>query len=110
MIKYALIALACATGLSSAAMADDDIAVSASDGLTWTASVNLADLNLTERRDRVALRIRLKQAVRAVCDTDAACTYTAERNAARQASNVIASANGWVSAAAPARIMVSGVH
>lgn len=109
MIKHALVALACVAGLSTAALADDDIAVSANDGITRTATVNVADLNLARSSGKVALRARLKKAVDAVCADDAACNYTTEREAARVASNAIASANGQL-AMAPSSLTVSGAR
>jgi UrcA family protein len=109
MFKHALIALACTAGLSTAALADDDIAVSGPDGLSRTATINIADLNLTQARGKVALRARLKKAVDAVCADDAACNYTTERQAARIASDAIASANGRL-ALAPASLTVGAVR
>lgn len=106
MTKYALIALACAAGLSSAAFADSDISVSGGDGLTRTASVNIADLNLTKANGKVALRARMKKAVNAVCAEDAECNYTTERQAARLASDAIASANGQLAMATPTHLTV----
>jgi UrcA family protein len=109
MFKHALIALVCAAGMSTAAMADSDIAVSGPDGLSRTATVNIADLNLTEARGKVALRQRMKAAVEAVCASDAACNYTAERQAARLTSNAIAAANGQLAMATPTSVSV-GAH
>ncbi len=101
MIKYALIALACTAGLSTAALAqNDDIAVSA---------VN-ADLDLTRSRGKVALHSRLRKAVRAVCANDAACSYTAERESARQGSAAIAAAHSQLAMAKPTHLTVSGAH
>lgn len=110
MTKYALIALACAAGLSTAAVADSDIAVSGNDGYTRSATVRIADLNLTQASGKAALRTRLKKAVDAVCATDAACNYTAERDTARLASNAIASANGQLAMATPTHLTVSGAR
>lgn len=106
MTKYALLALACAAGLSSAAFADSDIAVSGADGLTRTASVNLADLDLTKANGKVALHARMKKAVRAVCADDAACGYTTERQAAQLSSAAIASASGQLAMAAPTHLTI----
>jgi UrcA family protein len=107
MTKYALLALACAAGLSSAAFAEDnDIAVSGADGITRTAEVNIADLDLTKANGKVALHARMKKAVNAVCAEDAACNYTTERQAARLASNAIASANGQLAMATPTHLTV----
>ena len=105
MTRYALLALACAAGLSSAAYADD-IAVSGADGLSRTASVNVADLDLRKANGKVALHARMKKAVRAVCADDAACNYTTERQAARLASDAIASANGRLAMATPSHLTV----
>ncbi|WP_340317835.1 UrcA family protein [Rhizorhabdus argentea] len=111
MIKYALIALACSAGLSTAALAaPEDIAVAATDALTRTATVNIADLDLNQARGKVVLHSRLKQAVRAVCETDAACNYQAERETARLASNAIAAASGEMASAMPTRLMVRGAR
>lgn len=110
MFKHALLALACTAGLSTAALADSDIAVSGPDGLTRTATVNIADLNLTEARGKVALHARLKKAVRAVCAADAACNYTAERQSARLASDAIASASGRLAMATPASLTIGGAY
>lgn len=109
MIKHALVALGCVAGLSTAALADADISVSAADGLTRSATVSIADLNLAQPQGKVALRSRLKKAVDAVCADDAACNYSAEREAARLASNAIASANGQL-AMAPSSLTVSGAR
>ena len=108
MTKYALIALACVAGLSTAAFAQDDsdIAVSGADGFTRTASVNIADLDLTRAHGKAALRTRMKRAVVAVCAEDAACNYTTERQAAAVASNAIASANSQMAMAAPTHLSV----
>ena len=109
MIKHALVALACAAGLSTAALADTDISVSANDGFTRSATVGIADLNLAQPQGKVVLRARLKKAVDAVCAEDAACNYSAEREAARLASNAIASANGQM-AMGPKSLTVSGAR
>lgn len=110
MFKYALIALACTASLSSAAIADDDIAVSARDGLTWTAKVNIADLNLKQNRDKAQLLQRMRKAVHAVCEFDAVCNYRTEIQAFRLASQAIASANGRMASAAPTHVTLSGAH
>lgn len=107
MTKYALIALACAAGLSTAAIAaEDDIAVSATDHFSYSASVNIADLNLTQARGKAVLHTRMKRAVRAVCADDAVCNYTTERESARLASNAIAAANSKMASAAPTRLLL----
>jgi len=106
MTRYALLALACAASLSSAAFAQDDIAVSGPDGLSRTASVTIADLDLTRANGKVALHSRMKKAVRAVCGDDAACNYTTERQAAAMSSDAIASANGQLAMATPTHLTV----
>lgn len=106
MTRYALLALACAAGLSSSAFAESDIAVSGADGFTRTASVSLADLDLTKANGKVALHARMKNAVRAVCADDAACNYTTERQAARLSADAIASASGQLAMAAPTHLTV----
>lgn len=106
MTKYALLALACAAGLSSAAFAENDIAVSGSDGFSRTASVNVADLDLRKANGKIALHARMKKAVRAVCADDAACNYTTERQVAQLSADAIASANGQLAMAAPTHLTV----
>jgi UrcA family protein len=106
MTKYALLALTCAAGLSSAAFADSDISVSGADGFTRTASVNIADLDLTKANGKVALHMRMKKAVRAVCAEDAECNYTTERQASQLALDAIASASGQLAMATPTHLTV----
>jgi len=111
MNPFALIALACSAGLSTAALAaPDDIAVSAADRYTRTATVNIADLDLTQARGKATLHSRVKQAVREVCATDAAFNYDAERDGARLASRAIAAANGQLASAVPTHVTVSGAR
>ena len=106
MRKVGIIALACAASLSSAAMAQEVIAVSGGNGTDLSARVSVADLNLQEAKGKVALRSRVKEAVAIVCAADAACNYTTERTSARLVADAIASANGQLALAAPTHLTI----
>ena len=106
MRKYGFLALACAAGLSSAAMAQDSIAVTGGNGTDYRASVLVSDLNLQEAKGKVALRSRVKEAVKLVCAADAECNYTTERSSARLVANAIASANGQLAMATPTQLVI----
>lgn len=104
MFKTTLIAFALTTGMTTAALAQqDNIDVSAGSDVR-TASVNIGDLNLTTLAGQSALRARLNVAANQVCnfgasrfDIDTACAYDAKRDAATQATAAIdAAANGKV--------------
>lgn len=110
MLKSAILALACAAGLSSAAMAEENIAVTGGDGVNYNARVAISDLNLQEAKGKVALRNRIKQAVERVCAADAECNYTTERKGAQLAANAIASANGQLASATPTHLMLSAAR
>lgn len=110
MYKSGIIAFACLAGISTAAMAQEVIAVTGGDGLHYEAQVGISDLNLMRAKGKAALRARVKQAVQLVCAEDAACNYTTERTSARAVANAIASANGQLAMATPAHLIVSGAR
>lgn len=103
MMKSALLALAMTAGMTTAAIAQDNINVSAGAD-SRTAAVNVGDLNLASASGQSALHARLNDAAKQVCtfgasrfDVDTACAADAQREASAQAVALInASANGKV--------------
>ncbi len=106
MRKGGILVLACAASLSSAAVAQEVIAVTGGNGTDFSARVQVSDLNLQEAKGKVALRSRVRDAVEMVCATDAACNYTTEKSSARLVANAIASANGQLAMATPAHLTI----